>query len=188
LFRNFCLLLKWKISFIGRCRKSGNHPSYEGLAKFGYKPEIKWKSLVIFLYIWLHNEYHIKESGDCICVAVSPPRIQKFTFQVLLQHGRWTGDLVGCMVPFLVKQGNVNLWSDYTEPKPTQNSVTCKHWFAPTIWSLPSSSWITNSLQQSRFEGQLITKNKLFVCKLRNGSPKRVRGVGTHYALSQAEI
>jgi hypothetical protein len=42
----------------GRCRKSGDCPE-EDLAKSGYKSELNYKSLVILLYLWLHNESHI---------------------------------------------------------------------------------------------------------------------------------
>jgi hypothetical protein len=35
--------------------KSVDHPK-EDLAKSGYKLEIKYKILIILLYIWLHNE------------------------------------------------------------------------------------------------------------------------------------
>jgi hypothetical protein len=43
--------------------KSDNHP-YGDLAKSGYKPEIKYKSSIILLYVWLHNENHIYEFGN----------------------------------------------------------------------------------------------------------------------------
>jgi hypothetical protein len=36
----------------------------EDLAKSGYKPAIKYKSLTILLYVWLHNENQIYKSGD----------------------------------------------------------------------------------------------------------------------------
>jgi hypothetical protein len=36
----------------------------EDLAKSGYKPAIKYKSLIILLYVWLHNENQIYKSGD----------------------------------------------------------------------------------------------------------------------------
>ncbi len=39
------------------------HPK-EDLAKFGYKSEMKYKSLSILLYFCLHNENQIYESGD----------------------------------------------------------------------------------------------------------------------------
>jgi hypothetical protein len=42
----------------GRRRKSGNHQK-EYLAKSGYKPEIKYKSLIILLFFWLNNENQI---------------------------------------------------------------------------------------------------------------------------------
>jgi hypothetical protein len=41
---------------IGRCRKSGDHP-YEDLAKSGNKPEIKYKSVIILLYVWLQTKF-----------------------------------------------------------------------------------------------------------------------------------
>ncbi len=44
-FRNSCLWPKW----LWRCRKSGHHPE-EDLAKYGYKPNMKYKSLAILLY------------------------------------------------------------------------------------------------------------------------------------------
>ncbi len=46
-FENFCLEPKWWSS-IGTCRKSGYHP-YEDLAKSGCKPNMEYKSLIIFL-------------------------------------------------------------------------------------------------------------------------------------------
>ncbi len=48
IFRNFC------------CSQSGN-PSQKDLAKSGYT---KYKLLIVLLYVWLHNENHIYESGD----------------------------------------------------------------------------------------------------------------------------
>jgi hypothetical protein len=49
--------------------QSGDHPydddeksGYclkEDLAKSGYKPDVKYKFLIIFLYFWLQNENHI---------------------------------------------------------------------------------------------------------------------------------
>jgi hypothetical protein len=36
----------------------------EDLAKSGYKPEIKYKSFIIVLHFWLHNENQVNESGD----------------------------------------------------------------------------------------------------------------------------
>jgi hypothetical protein len=56
---NLLFLLKWQ-SFIGRYRKNGNQP-LEDLAKYDYKLEIKYKILIILLYIRLHNEYHMYE-------------------------------------------------------------------------------------------------------------------------------
>jgi hypothetical protein len=49
---------KKKTLKFGRCRKSGNHQK-EYLAKSGYKPEIKYKSLIILLFFWLNNENQI---------------------------------------------------------------------------------------------------------------------------------
>jgi hypothetical protein len=37
------------------CRQNGNH-SKEDLAKSGCKPNMKYKSLIILLYLWLHIE------------------------------------------------------------------------------------------------------------------------------------
>ncbi len=54
-----CLYLKWQ-SFIGRCLKNDNHPQ-ENLIKFDYKSKTKYKSLIIFLYVWLHDANHICE-------------------------------------------------------------------------------------------------------------------------------
>jgi hypothetical protein len=44
---------KWR-STIG-CRKCAEHPD-EGLAKFGYKSDMKYKPLNNFLYLWLNSE------------------------------------------------------------------------------------------------------------------------------------
>lgn len=41
--------------YIGRCRKSDNRHE-EDLPKFGYKSDMKCKSLIIVLYFWLHTE------------------------------------------------------------------------------------------------------------------------------------
>jgi hypothetical protein len=48
------------------CSQSGNHPlenvertghhPQDDLAKYGYTSEIKYKSLIILLCVWLHNE------------------------------------------------------------------------------------------------------------------------------------
>ncbi len=35
--------------------KNGNHPK-EDFGKFGYKPEMKYNSLINLLYLWLHTE------------------------------------------------------------------------------------------------------------------------------------
>jgi len=48
---------------IGSWTKSDDH-WLEDLAKYGYKPEIKYKSLITLLYVWLHNENQIYESND----------------------------------------------------------------------------------------------------------------------------
>jgi hypothetical protein len=45
---------KWQSS-IGRCRKSDACPK-EDLAKSGYKPDMKYKFLIILLYSWLQTE------------------------------------------------------------------------------------------------------------------------------------
>jgi hypothetical protein len=45
------------------CRKSDNRPK-EHLAKSGYKLPKKYKSLIILLYLWLHNENQVYEYGD----------------------------------------------------------------------------------------------------------------------------
>jgi hypothetical protein len=38
--------------------QSGDHP-WEDLAKSGYKPFMKYKTLIILLYFWLHSENRI---------------------------------------------------------------------------------------------------------------------------------
>jgi hypothetical protein len=43
-------------SSIGRLRKSGDHP-YENLAKSENKPEMKYKSVIILLYVWLQTKF-----------------------------------------------------------------------------------------------------------------------------------
>jgi len=58
---------------LGRSQ-SGNHPKddvekvtiapKDDLAKSGYKPPKKYKSLIILLYLWLHNENQVYEYGD----------------------------------------------------------------------------------------------------------------------------
>jgi hypothetical protein len=40
------------------CSQSGDYP-WEDLAKSGYKPEVKFKNLIILPYFWLHNENQI---------------------------------------------------------------------------------------------------------------------------------
>jgi hypothetical protein len=49
-------------SFTKRCRKNDEH-LLEDLAKSGYKPDMKYKSLTI-LYFWLLTENRIQKSGD----------------------------------------------------------------------------------------------------------------------------
>jgi hypothetical protein len=70
------MLQHWQlVCFIGIivCSQSGDHPLedvekvghlLEDLAKSGYKPAIKYKSLIILLYVWLRNENQIYKSGD----------------------------------------------------------------------------------------------------------------------------
>jgi len=48
---------KWRSS-IGRYRKSGDHPG-ENLAKSDYKPDIKYKTLIILFYLWLPTQNQI---------------------------------------------------------------------------------------------------------------------------------
>ncbi len=45
---------KWGSCILGRCRKSGNH-SKEDLARSGYKPCVKHKTLIILRYFGLHT-------------------------------------------------------------------------------------------------------------------------------------
>ncbi len=45
---------KMAIIYIGRLKKP----------KYGYKPDMKHKSLIILLYFWLLTECHIKKSGN----------------------------------------------------------------------------------------------------------------------------
>jgi hypothetical protein len=40
------------------CSQSGYHPE-ENLAKSGYKPDMKYKPLIILLYFWLHTENQV---------------------------------------------------------------------------------------------------------------------------------
>ncbi len=112
---------------------------------------------------WLH-----------LCSRFTPPRIQKFTFQVEDELVIWLGV---CMVPFLVQQGNVNfvIWLHRTKTDP--KSGTCKTLIC--TYYLESSQFSMNKqilYNKADSKDSSITKNKLFVCKLRNGSPKRVRG------------
>jgi hypothetical protein len=56
----------WCVFFykeISVCSQSGNHP-YEDLAKSGYQPDIKHKSLITLLYFWLQIENKILKSGN----------------------------------------------------------------------------------------------------------------------------
>jgi hypothetical protein len=59
--RNFLLEPKWPRSSIWRCRKTGDDPQKD-LAKSGYRPKMKFKSLIILLYIWLHAGNQILEA------------------------------------------------------------------------------------------------------------------------------
>ncbi len=169
-FRNFCLKLKWQISFIGRCRKSGNHPSYEeGLAEFGNKPEIKWKSFSHpSTYLATQWKPHKRIWWLHLCSSFTPKNSKiHISSSTLTRKMNWWSGWVYGPISSSTRKCELVIWLHRTETDP--KSATCKHWFAPTIWSLSSSSWITNSLQQSRFKGQFITKKKLFLCKLRNG-------------------
>jgi hypothetical protein len=40
-----------------RCKKSKDYPN-EDLTEFSYKPNMEYKSIIILLYFWLHNENH----------------------------------------------------------------------------------------------------------------------------------
>jgi hypothetical protein len=53
-FRNFCQLPKW-LSSIWSCRISGNCP-YKYFTRSKYKPDMKFKNLIIFIYVWIHIE------------------------------------------------------------------------------------------------------------------------------------
>ncbi len=55
------------------------------LAKYGYKPEIKYKSLIILLYVWLHNENDIDESGFFL-FFFPPPHFSLRGTENLLNH------------------------------------------------------------------------------------------------------
>jgi hypothetical protein len=52
---------------IGKCRKSGN-PHQEDLAKLGYKPNMKYKTLIIVLYFWLHTQNLIQKLKSNIII------------------------------------------------------------------------------------------------------------------------
>jgi hypothetical protein len=69
--------------FIGSCRQSDNHPQ-EDLAKSGYKPDIKYKPLIILLYVWLHNDNHIYESGDFTSFFFLAPFWRQKTSKIIL--------------------------------------------------------------------------------------------------------
>ncbi len=45
------------LSSKGRCRKSRDCPN-EDLARSSHKPDMEYKSIIILLYFWLHNENH----------------------------------------------------------------------------------------------------------------------------------
>jgi hypothetical protein len=47
----------------GWYRENDNHP-YEELAKSGYKLDMKYRTLIILLYFWLHTENQIYKSGE----------------------------------------------------------------------------------------------------------------------------
>jgi hypothetical protein len=49
-------IIKWQSMYIEL--QVGNHPK-KYLAKLGYKPDMKYKSLIIFLCFWLHPENQI---------------------------------------------------------------------------------------------------------------------------------
>ncbi len=53
----FCFSTKWESS-IGRCRKIGHHP-LDDLARSGYKPYLKYRTLIILLCFWLNIENQI---------------------------------------------------------------------------------------------------------------------------------
>jgi hypothetical protein len=54
----------YSVVFLGIfvCSQTGSHP-YEDVTKSGYKLYIKYKSLIILLYFWLHNESQIYKFG-----------------------------------------------------------------------------------------------------------------------------
>jgi hypothetical protein len=53
-FKEFLPTPKW-LSSIWSCRTSGNCP-YKYFARSEYKPDMKFKILIIFIYVWLHTE------------------------------------------------------------------------------------------------------------------------------------
>jgi hypothetical protein len=53
-FKEFLSTPKW-LSSIWSCRTSGNCP-YKYFARSEYKPDMKFKILIIFMYVWLHTE------------------------------------------------------------------------------------------------------------------------------------
>lgn len=58
--QNFCLQL---VLFpLGKCRKSGDHPK-EHLVESGYKPNMKFGSLIIPLYFSYTLKTKVKKSG-----------------------------------------------------------------------------------------------------------------------------
>jgi len=50
----YTLETKYRDLVIETCGKTGDCPS-ENLAKYGYQPNMKFKSLIILLYIWLQT-------------------------------------------------------------------------------------------------------------------------------------
>jgi hypothetical protein len=65
---------------------------YEDLVKYGYTPEIKNKSVIILLYIWLHHQNHMYDSGDFypffpshFWLLLKTSKITKF-FNFLISH------------------------------------------------------------------------------------------------------
>jgi len=56
-----------KVAIIHRCTKIGNHP-YEDLAKFVYKPTMKYKSLITLLYF--DNTFKSKYKNISIIIII----------------------------------------------------------------------------------------------------------------------
>jgi hypothetical protein len=59
-----------------RGRKSDNHPYEEGQAKSGEKSH---DSLIILLYVWLHNKKKIYKSGNSHFWRLKPSEITSFS-------------------------------------------------------------------------------------------------------------